>query len=143
MTLVVDASVWVAAADATDQFAMVSRDFLTTATRERVRIAVPAFAYVEVACALARRLRNARTGRDLASAAVTSLASDVYPMDDELIADAAAVGTDGFLRAGDAIYVATTNRADAMLISWDDELLRRGGAATPDTWLRDFAGRQR
>jgi predicted nucleic acid-binding protein len=120
----------------------VSRDFLTTATRERVRIAVPAFAYVEVACALARRLRNARTGRDLASAAVTSLANDVYPMD-ELIADSAAVGTDGFLRAGDAIYVATTNRADGMLISWDDELLRRGGAVTPDTWLRDFAGRQR
>lgn len=47
----------------------------------------------------------------------------------------------GFLRAGDAIYVAATNRAESVLVCWDDETLQRGGAVTPDTGLREFVER--
>jgi predicted nucleic acid-binding protein len=57
--LVIDASVWAAAADATDPFSDASRRFLEAVAAAPLPIALPALARIEVACALARRLRDA------------------------------------------------------------------------------------
>lgn len=53
--LTVDASVWTAAADKGDVFFDISREFLTHIARRRLRIYLPAFARLEIACAIARR----------------------------------------------------------------------------------------
>jgi len=98
-------------------------------------IAVPSFVQVEVACALARRLRDARTGRALSVTALQSLRAEVHGNDQPLIERAVTIGTEAFLRAGDAIYAALADRLGAVLISWDDELIRRANAVTPDGWL--------
>ncbi len=70
MTLVIDASVWAAAADAADALAGPSRAFLATVAERRLPVSLPAIARLDVACALARRLRDPARGRALAEAMV-------------------------------------------------------------------------
>ncbi|MDB6140895.1 MAG: Ribonuclease VapC, partial [Verrucomicrobiaceae bacterium] len=94
----VDASVWIAAQDATDPFSASSRAFLLKILTIDEPIHVPAYARVEVACALARKLRNALKGQKLTDGALTT--ADVWevPMDDTLMASAFNLGTATFLR---------------------------------------------
>ncbi len=39
------------------------------------------------------------------------------------------------LRGAIALYAATASLANAPLVSWDDELVSRAGAVTPQQWL--------
>ena len=133
--LVVDASVWVAAAESNDRFWGKSRDFLTAATKSDITVAVPAYAELEVACALARRLRDSRAGRHLCEEVLQIFAARVHNTDTGALRSAVAIGTAQFLRAGDAIYAALADRDGALLISWDRELVSRAGAITPEQWL--------
>ena len=133
-TLVVDASVWVSAADAADTLSTPSRSFLRTVMRRRDPVALPAIARLEVACALSRRLRDAGRGRDLADSLLHSPL--ITEMDlGSLLGTALTVGTESFLRAGDAFYAALATDEDGIIVSWDEELLRRANAVTPSAWL--------
>jgi predicted nucleic acid-binding protein len=134
--LVVDASVWVSAADAADKLSAPSRTFLRTAMRQRDPIALPAIARLEVACALSRRLRDARQGRDLADRLLLSPLITEIDLG-SLLGTALTVGTESFLRAGDAFYAAVATDEDGLIISWDEELLRRANAVTPSAWLSE------
>jgi predicted nucleic acid-binding protein len=137
--LTVDASVWVAAADSTDLFFTASRSFLTQVARQRLKIYLPTFAQLEIACAPARKRRNAEGGRRLASAILDSpLMTHVQP-DASFLAQAIFSGTESFLRGADALYVATAAISHTQLISWDDELVRRAGAITPTDWLAQIS----
>ena len=108
--LTLDANVWIAAFDPHDRFHDASRDFLAAGLEQGLSFTGPAFVLVEAACAVARRAQDARAGR-----------------------------TDLFLRSGDALYAAAAERTRAPLVSWDDELLRRAGAVTPATWLKEHS----
>jgi predicted nucleic acid-binding protein len=134
--LVVDASVWVSAADAADKLSAPSRTFLRTVMRQRDPIALPAIARLEVACALSRRLRDARQGRDLADRLLLSPLITEIDLG-SLLGTALTVGTESFLRAGDAFYAAVATDEDRLIISWDEELLRRANAVTPSAWLSE------
>ena len=133
--LVVDASVWVAAADRSDGVSDASRAFLQSVARRRVPVVIPAFARVEIACALARRLRDPRRARRLATGLLRSPVVAEQPLDDALVAGAIEHGTDALLRAGDAFYAATARRLGGEIVSWDMELVRRAPALTPEDWL--------
>ena len=133
-TLVVDASVWVSAADAADTLSTPSRTFLHTVMRRRDPIALPAIARLEVACALSRRLRDAARGRDLADGLLHSPLITEIDLG-SLLGTALTVGPESFLRAGDAFYAAVATDVDGIIISWDEELLRRANALTPSAWL--------
>lgn len=133
--LVVDASVWVAAADATDRHSDASRDFLSVVTGRAVALAIPDFAELEVACALSRRLRDGERGQALAHLMVESPLVTSYPMHASLLRRAIETGTQRLLRGGDAIYAALAEETEGELISWDEELIRRAGATTPTAWL--------
>jgi predicted nucleic acid-binding protein len=135
--LVVDASVWVAAADRSDRFWESSRSFLTEAASQNIAVFVPAIAEVEVACALARRLRDTDAGRRMGAEMIRSLASEVHATDTVTIKGAVAVGTELFLRAGDALYAGLADRVGGQLISWDEELVSRANAVTPEMWRRE------
>ena len=134
--LVVDASVWVSAADAADRLSTPSRTFLRAAMRRRDPIALPAIARLEVACALARRLRDAGRGRELADGLLHS--PPITEMDlGSLLGTALTMGTESFLRAGDAVYAAVATDENGLIISWDEELRRRANAVTPSAWLSE------
>jgi predicted nucleic acid-binding protein len=134
MTVVVDASVWVAAADSTDPFSDQSRRFLTGLAERAIPVAVPAIVHLEFACALGRRLRDPERARHLGRTLLTPFQARVHPLDGTLLAEASAAGTETRLRAGDALYLAVARREDASLIAWDDELRSRAQAVTPDAW---------
>jgi predicted nucleic acid-binding protein len=133
--LVVDASVWVSAADATDDLSEHSRAFLSALTRADTTTAIPDFAELEVACALARRLQNGERGRALAGGIVASPMVEVHPLDAGLLRRAVDIGTARFLRAGDAVYAALADVIGAELVAWDGELIERAAALTPREWL--------
>lgn len=134
-TVLVDASVWVAAADASDRFSTVSRAFLEAVARRGVPVTIPAIARVEVACALARRLRDPGRARRLTEGLLHSPLVDERELAGALLARSSELGTTTFLRAGDALYAATAVREAGGIVSWDDELITRAHAVTPEAWL--------
>jgi predicted nucleic acid-binding protein len=133
--LVVDASVWVGAADASDPSSMDSRAFLSAIAARQTPIALPSIARIEVACALARRLRDTSAAQRLADALLASPMVRERPLDADTVRRAVTLGTRTFLRGADAIYAALTAQLGATLVAWDDELVQRAGAVTPTTWL--------
>lgn len=140
--LVVDASVWVSAADATDALSEPSRAFLSVLVERVTPIALPDFTELEVACALARRLRNAERGRELAGQIVRSPLVTVHSLDSSLLRRAVEVGTEQLLRAGDAVYAAVSERTEGEVVSWDEELIQRAGAVSPREWMERNASQE-
>lgn len=133
--LVVDASVWVGAADASDPSSAESRIFLSVIATRRLPVTLPSIARIEVACALARRLRDTSAALRLADALFASPLVRERPLDSDTVRKAITLGTQSFLRSADAIYAALTDQLGATLVAWDDELVQRAGAMTPTTWL--------
>ena len=131
----VDASVWLAAADTTDVFSGQSRAFLAAAVQHGAQLTIPAFAVAEVACALARKHRNAAVARQLTSAMLTPGSVAHVPVDARLLGISVRLGTGAFLRGADALYAATAHLTGGALVSWDNELIQRTGALTPTAWL--------
>lgn len=140
--LIVDASVWVAAADATDAFSEPSRAFLSSVARRAPPVALPDFAELEVACALARRLGDGERGRALAGQMLRSPIIGVHSLDASLLRRAVEVGTRELLRAGDAVYAAVAELTGGEVVSWDEELIQRAGAVTPREWMDENAPRR-
>lgn len=134
-TLVVDAGVWVSAADRTDELSEVSRNFLTLVVERELPIALPAFAELEIACALARRLRDARLGRYLARRMLESPLVTTHSSNRAMLRKAVAVGTRKFLRSGDALYAALAEGLEGEVVAWDGEMVERAGASTPREWI--------
>lgn len=126
---------WVAAADRRDQFSGPSRSFLEALAKHRVRVAVPAIARLEVACALARRLQDAERARALADRLRRHPLIAEYRLDASLMSRAVELGTSAFLRGADALYAAVARLEGAELVSWDAVLSERAGARTSTEWL--------
>lgn len=133
--VVVDASVWIAGQDASDPCSEVSRRFFSRIVTGGGLIHVPAFARVEVACALARKLRNPDQGERLADLFFKTVGAKEHPVNTALLAKSLSLGTKQFLRGADALYAATAVIAACDLVSWDQEHLHRAGGLTPEDWL--------
>ncbi len=131
----VDASVWIAGQDAADPFCAASRLFFNRALAAGIVIHVPAFAQVEVACALARKLRNPSQGERLTSLIFKTASAREHPVNAALLAKALSLGTTKFLRGADSLYAATAEIRGCGLVSWDKEHLKRAGALSPNDWL--------
>lgn len=134
-SLVVDANVWVSAADRRDEFCETSRAFLRELVESGSTIHLPAHARLEVACALARRLRRSDRGRELAARLFDGPHIEMVELDTPILGSALQLGTDMFLRSGDALYVAAASQLRCQLVTWDKELVGRSDAVTPDKWL--------
>jgi predicted nucleic acid-binding protein len=135
--VVVDASVWIAAQDQSDSFCQCSREFFDHLLKASVTVHVPAFARVEVACALARKLRKPSDAEHLTLVLFQTLGAKEHPMNASLLAKAVSLGTTRFLRGADALYSATAEVVACTLVSWDNEHLRQADAITPQKWLLD------
>jgi predicted nucleic acid-binding protein len=117
MTLVVDASIWVAAADARDPFSARSRSYLERVLKSGRPIALPAHAPLEVACSLARRMQDGAAGLDLAARLLQSPVVEVHALDGPFLEQAGHHGTNALFRAGDAIYAALAAKTGGGLVS--------------------------
>lgn len=127
---VVDASVWVSRFVPNDVQHESSHIWLEGVVFRRELVAAPALLLVEVAGAISRR-----TGRPELAAGVVDLlqrlpGSRLVPVDAQLARDAASLAGELRLRGGDASYVALAQRLGFLLVTWDQEQLARGNAAT-------------
>ena len=62
------------------------------------------------------------------------------PLTDALLHEAELLGISRRLRGADALYAATAVRLGCPLLSWDAELITRGGAISPRDWLAATVG---
>ena len=138
-TLVIDASVWVSAADGTEAQSEVSRAFLSLVVERELSIALPEFAELEIACALARRLRDAGQGRYLARRMLESPLVTTHSVGRGMLRKAIAIGAQRFLRSGDALYAALAEGLECEVVAWDGELIERAGALTPHRFVDEYA----
>jgi predicted nucleic acid-binding protein len=131
----VDASIWIAAADPTDVFHHESRTFLAATAVQGLRLFIPTFAVIEVACALSRKRRDPSAGQRLIEGLLLLSVVAQVPADAALLSTALRRGSDLLLRGADALYAATAELTGSTLISWDQELIQRAGALSPTDWL--------
>lgn len=134
-SVVLDASVLISAAEPADCFHGQSRALLTELVKRSVGIHVPAFAVVEISCALARRLGDPVAARTLAIGGLSAIRATELPMDSTFLVHATLSGTKQFLRGADSLYAAAAELSGSTLISWDGEHRKRSGALSPDEWL--------
>lgn len=134
--VVVDASVWVAAADPTEVSHLSAHRLLLELAARRITILVPSLLRVEVACALRRRLGD---GNGAVAQVRTFLDAPFVievPLDRERADAAMSVGVEQRLSGADAVYSALARSEDAVLITLDRELLERADGVTPADWVR-------
>jgi predicted nucleic acid-binding protein len=133
--LVLDANLWIAAFDPSDVFHDDSVAVFAEAARRALPLAGPSFVVLESICALARRLDDSSFAQAAAVKMVEHPALHLEPLSEALLADAQRLGVERRLRGADALYVATATRPGCPLLSWDEELIVRGGAQSPGDWL--------
>lgn len=141
--LIVDASVWVAAFDASDAFHEPARRFLRHCQRHGIALASPTLAMVEVGCALSRRLRSPARGLEAATRLAALPFMRLAPSNAGLEGAVLVLGTELGLRGADALYAALAVHLAAALVTTDRELLLRTAerlkAWTPAGWLEAHA----
>jgi predicted nucleic acid-binding protein len=131
----IDASVWVAALDPSDTRWSKANELLDNLTANQIAIYSPAFAALEIACALARRLRDSEEGQVLAKSILSAVGPNLMAVDGILLDEAQTLGTRAFLRSADALYAAVAKITGSDLITFDLELIARANAKTPESWL--------
>jgi predicted nucleic acid-binding protein len=132
---VVDASVWVSAVHRDSPHRADSAACLIRLRELQWEVVVPAIARVEVACGLARRWRNPARARRVSETLLRTAGATEQPLNRGSMERALLLGTERFLRSGDAVYAAEAVSSGIPFISWDAELIQRAGAMSPATWL--------
>lgn len=133
--LALDANVWIAAFDPADPFHDDSVDLLRAAAERGLPLAGPSYVVLESVCALARRVGDPSTARAAGEKMAAHPALYLEPITGALLAAAELLGVDRRLRGADALYAATAARLGCPLLSWDSELITRGGALSPRDWI--------
>lgn len=133
--MTVDANVWVAAYDPHDRFHRDSVAFLSAVLERRFPLVAPAIMPLEAACALARRAGRSEVGVVAFDRLQRVPGLRLLPVDAPLLSVATGLGAQALLRGADALYAAAAKAAGGTLISWDAELIERGGVQAPTDWL--------
>jgi len=142
MICTLDASVFVAAARASERESPTSKQFLRQLRARAVAVHCPTLVLPECAGAIARP-----TG-DVAAAEQTQAMIQGFPdlqlvgVDVSLAQRAAQIATHCRLRGSDAVYVAVAEKAVATLITWDTEMLRRAPTIVPTMTPAEWMARQ-
>lgn len=147
MKLTLDANVWVGALDNNDPVSETCRACLLRAAGKSARLYSPLLLPVEVAATIGRKTRDARQGR-LAAQWVRDFTGHVWqPLSHECAQVAERFAATNFLRGADAVYVAVAHLSDAVLLTYDAEVIERASkvvrAMTPEAWLKLAKGASR
>lgn len=96
--ITVDACVWVAILDAADPFHLESRRFLQAIVAKALTLFIPAFALVEIGCAVARRRRDFAKGQSVVASLKVMPFLRILDTNQVLLELALAEGTSRFIR---------------------------------------------
>lgn len=139
MSLVVDASVIVAAHRVSEPMHPASARFLAAIESRGLAIRCPSLNLPECASAIMRGTKNSALAHALVQLISSAPHIQLDPMDRALWSEAAETATDCELRGADAVYVALASHHGVEQVSWDREMLQRSrslvSTATSDEWL--------
>lgn len=146
MRLTIDANVWVGALDVRDPLSENCRSCLLTVAENSASLYSPLLLPVEVASALGRKTRDARHGRS-AARWVRGFCGHLWqPLSEETAEVAERFAATLFLRGADAVYVAVAHLSDAVLLTYDAEVIDRASQTvrvmTPDEWRKRLRAKQ-
>ena len=145
MNCTIDASVFVAAARATEVHHATSLDFLRRVQKQAADLYCPALVLAECAAAIARQ-----TDQPILAERIVALIESLprlllVSLDVPLARRAAEIAIAHRLRGADAVYAAVAKAFDATLITWDAEMLQRAPTVlptlTPSEWIEHPSGR--
>ena len=139
MILCVDANVFVAAATAREVHHLDSGELFRRADEAGVHIVSPALMLAEVGSAVVRQSGNADAARQGLAVICQRPGLSLIPLDDTRAQRASDLSITLRLRGADAVYAQVAEEFDAILLTWDLEMLQRTAAAvsamTPAQWL--------
>lgn len=136
MRCTIDASVFVASARSDEPNYLHSRRFLREMFSQEVYC--PTLVLPECAAAISRQTNNPSLAQELVSIIEDLPGVNLISLDRPLARRAAQIAVEHRLRGADAVYVSVAVEYEAMLISWDREMLERCPPAVatmaPDQW---------
>ncbi|HYW30513.1 MAG TPA: type II toxin-antitoxin system VapC family toxin [Gemmatimonas sp.] len=134
-----DASVWIAALRADEPSHVVSVRVMERLLEDRIPLIEPTLFPVEVAAAIRRRTGDMARAERAVRQVITLETLSLVDITDAVAADAARLAVHVGLRGADACYVAVARREQSILVTLDEELVRRVGTladvVTPSAWL--------
>lgn len=142
-TLLLDASVWLAALDPDDRYHTAAKALVESvdgdsaaehaSEREQVTLAALDLTLYEVANIAVVRWRSQPDAEHLAELIGLTCPGTIGRIDDERVSDAATIAAEHDLTVYDAAYVAAARRHDWTLVSCDlKDLVRPGHAIDPE-----------
>jgi predicted nucleic acid-binding protein len=144
MNCTIDASVLVAAARAEESQYAVSLAFLEQVQRREFSIFCPVLVLPECSAAIARPTGDETLAEELVGLIEAFPGLHLVPLSLHLAHRAARIAAVHRLRGADAIYVAVAEEFEALLVTWDLEMLERGAlvvqTATPQGWIESQQG---
>lgn len=139
MNLTIDASVFVASARTAEAEYPASRRFLQQAQMQAADLFCPFLVLPECAAAIARSTGDSALADKLVELIESLPQLNLVPLDSALTRRAVRIAAAYRLRGADSVYVAVAEASNAVLISWDAEMIERGsglvGAMTPSAWI--------
>jgi predicted nucleic acid-binding protein len=140
MTVVIDASVWIAARFEDEPGHEASTSCLAAALSSREPIVEPWLAWVECVAAVARKTGNEKLATDVGGHLRGNHRIRWDVMDEERASLAAGLAASCRLRAADAMYAAVAARHRAFLVTLDAEMQARCAGhvpcLSPSGWLQ-------
>jgi predicted nucleic acid-binding protein len=139
LNFTIDASVIVSLARASEETHAASFEFLREVRRQDAKLFCPSIVLAECSATIARQTDNPSLAQRIFSLIEALPNLSLIDIDSAIARRAAAIVTDQHLKAYDAIYVAVAESQDAVLITWDAELIEHGNEVldviTPVAWL--------
>jgi len=142
MNLTIDASVFVSAARPSESLFPLSYTFLHKAKGSK--IFCPTLVLAECGAAVARPTGDPLLSEKMVNLILHFPGMRQIPLDLTLALRASEIAIKNRLRGADAVYAAVAEDFDAVLVSWDKEMLERCPesviAMSPEKWLSDSTG---
>jgi predicted nucleic acid-binding protein len=139
MNCVVDASVFVASARASEVYYADSIRFLQQLGASDANVFCPTLIVVECSAAIARPTGDASFAESVVGMLEAHPNLNLESLTERRAHRAAEVAARLRLRGADAVYVALAEEFNATLITWDNEMLQRSAAVvpllTPTAWI--------
>lgn len=139
MRVTLDANVWLSAVSPREVHHVVCRSVLQALLRNRTTFVQPELFVVEVAATVARRSRDRAEALRAAREALALPGIRVVPGGDAFAMAAVGAAASCAVRGADAVYLATAQLHDTLLITLDAELHARGAQVAqtemPAGWM--------
>jgi len=146
MSLVVDASVFVAGSRTVEEQYAASEEFLSLATLRDESIHCPSIVLPECAAAIMRATGDPSVARETVQQIRRAVRPELVPLNIPSAEQAVEITVQCRTRGADSCYVALAVALGAVLITWDREMLERGSSIvktmTPPQWIQAQAEKE-